>query len=378
MTSTRARGPLTRAFLRFVNMGVPSMDQMLARSVMASNRFFLLAAVVSAPWVLAIAVMDPPATLPPALTHLLLVGVWCGCLVLNRRQWHLAAAIVGLAAPIAQFVYLASVFSVDAGFQLPLLTVGALAFVVLTPQQWRGALALTAVATAALVWTYAGEPFAQGRVALTEVQIRGFATGNVMVVVIVVSMLAWFNNYFFVRQRRHNQRLLDEAQVAARTDALTGVLNRRGMAPVLADAAHHGQFCVAQVDLDRFKKVNDRLGHGAGDVVLAHVARTLVSAVGGRGTVARWGGEEFLVVVPGADLAQGLALMESARAAIQAEHAPPQAVAHVTVSIGLAAATPGAHIDQVLGFADAQLYRAKAAGRNVVRADALAGPPAQP
>ncbi|GIG54758.1 GGDEF domain-containing protein [Demequina activiva] len=373
MTKNRARGPFARALVGVVNAGVTPLDRMRARSVMAANRFFLIAAVVSLPWALIIALADPPVTLAPGLTHLAMVCIWVICVDLNRRQLYLSAAVSGLLVPIAQFTYLASVFSVDAGFQLPLLTVGALAFVIFTPPEWWGGLALTIVATLALVWTYGGAAFDSGQVDMGTPELRVLAVSNVVVVVMILSVLAWFNNYFFVRERRRNVRLLAEAEVAARTDSLTEVFNRRGVSPVLSQTARDGHYSVALADLDRFKRINDRLGHGAGDVVLSNVARTLVEAVGERGTVARWGGEEFLVVLPGMALDEAVEHMERARTAIEKEYGAEGVLENVTMSVGVAHAPRFTSKDEVLRLADAKLYEAKASGRNLVVGATLVG-----
>ncbi|WP_159448744.1 diguanylate cyclase [Demequina sp. NBRC 110053] len=371
MTKTRARGPVSRAVTGVLNAGVTPLNRMRARSVMGANRFFLLAALISLPWVPFVALADPPTTVAPALTHLAMICVWVICIELNRRQLYLSAATGGLLVPIAQFTYLASVFSVDAGFQLPLLTVGALAFVFYAPREWPGAAAMTALATAALVWTYGSRPFEDGSADVTQEQVRTFAIANVGLVVLIVSILAWFNTYFFMRERLRNERLLADAEVAARTDSLTEVFNRRGVAPVLTQAARDGEHCVALADLDRFKRINDRLGHGAGDVVLSHVARTLAEAVEGRGTVARWGGEEFLVVLPGMTLAEGVECMEGARRALEAEFADASVLEPVTMSVGVAHAVQHTGKDEVLRVADAMLYEAKASGRNLVVGSSL-------
>ncbi|WP_297080877.1 diguanylate cyclase [uncultured Demequina sp.] len=366
MTAKRARVPFSRAVIGVVNAGVTPLDRMRARSVMAANRFFLVSAIVSLPWAIVIALADPPVTAAAGLTHLTMVCVWVICIDLNRRRLYLSATLSGLLVPIAQFTFLASVFSIDAGFQLPLLTVGAIAFVVFTPQEWLGGLVMTVLATGALLWTYGGSAFDSGEASVSDGHLRGFAVANVILVVVIVSTLAWFNNYFFVRERRRNERLLDEAEIAARTDSLTEVYNRRGVSPVLSQTARAGTYCVALADLDRFKRINDRLGHGAGDVVLSNVARTLVASVGDRGTVARWGGEEFLVVLPGMELDEAVAFMDEARKALETEYRSDGVLERVTISVGVAHAPRYTSKDEVLRLADAKLYDAKASGRNIV------------
>ena len=157
-----------------------------------------------------------------------------------------------------------------------------------------------------------------------------------------------------------------EARAAAQTDSLTESLNRRGIAPVIAAAARQGQYALALVDLDRFKRINDALGHGAGDVVLANVARSISRSIGDAGTVARWGGEEFLIVLPQTSLNNALAVMERMRAEVEDEYAMDGVAQPVTISAGVAHGRQLAPKEELLRLADAKLYEAKASGRNVV------------
>lgn len=333
---------------------------------MGANRFFLMSAAVCLPWAFAIAVAHPPQTLAPALTHLAMVCGWVVCVDLNRRRRYLLATVIGLVWPIIQFAYLSWVFSTESGFPLPLLTVGALAFVLFPPRQWVGAASVTVLAAGVLVRMYVAEDFQAPAAPISSAWIDAAAVGNVLVVVMIVSAIALFNNQYFVRERTRNDQLLAEAQVAARTDALTEVYNRRGITPLLSEASRSGEYALALADLDRFKRINDRLGHGAGDVVLSNVARTLVDAVGARGTVARWGGEEFLVVLPGVQLDAAVAVMEAARRAMEDEYGDTAFVEPVTISVGVAHAPRHTGKEEVLRLADAKLYEAKASGRNRV------------
>ncbi|MFW7413762.1 diguanylate cyclase [Demequina sp. SO4-18] len=374
MTGTLGRRPLRRAFVIILNSGISGLDPVRARSVMGANRFFLMSAAVCLPWVVAIAVAHPPQTLVPALTHLAMVCGWVVCVDLNRRRHYVVASVIGLAMPIIQFAYLSSVFSTEAGFPLPLLTVGALAFVMFPPLQWRVAATITAIAALVLVRMYIAADFEVPDVEVSDGWLTGASVGNVIVVVMIVSVLALFNNHYFVRERRRNDELLAEAQVAARIDALTEVYNRRGITPVLSEALRSGEYALALADLDRFKRINDRLGHGAGDVVLSNVARTLVDAVGSRGSVARWGGEEFLVVLPGMSLSAAVAVMEDARRAMEYEYGDDAFLEPVTISVGVAHARQHAGKEETLRLADAKLYEAKESGRNRVLGASVATP----
>jgi two-component system cell cycle response regulator len=166
-----------------------------------------------------------------------------------------------------------------------------------------------------------------------------------------------------------NRALAEMADV----DALTGLPNRRASGDALAQGAAKalesgGQLTVALVDIDHFKAINDTYGHSAGDQVLSVVAARLRAEVGSTDLVGRWGGEEFIAVLPGANRASAAATAEALRAANagQAIEVGMHMIA-VTVSIGWASAS-GAMPDLLVELADAALYRAKADGRNRVRA----------
>ncbi|HTN52482.1 MAG TPA: diguanylate cyclase [Anaeromyxobacter sp.] len=166
----------------------------------------------------------------------------------------------------------------------------------------------------------------------------------------------------------------DLASVAelARRDPLTGLANRRALAEALsrelARARRAGTaLAVAVLDVDRFKQVNDAHGHPAGDAVLAAVAARASAALREGDLLGRLGGEEFLALLPGADLAAALAAGERLRKAVAA--APVQAGAAgiaVTVSVGCAALGRDEDGAALLARADARLYEAKRAGRDRV------------
>lgn len=177
--------------------------------------------------------------------------------------------------------------------------------------------------------------------------------------------------------RRVNRRI---AAVAA-MDALTGLLNRRSAGAAgraaLAAARKQGEpLSVLMFDVDHFKQVNDRFGHASGDEVLRQVAAVLRHGLRRSDRLARWGGEEFLLLLPGTAAAEAAALGERQRAAMAdavvqvGEGLPPL---QVTLSAGVAALQPGdSQLDAVIARADAALYSAKRQGRNRVVVDASA------
>ncbi|MED5622269.1 GGDEF domain-containing protein [Ideonella sp. BN130291] len=158
----------------------------------------------------------------------------------------------------------------------------------------------------------------------------------------------------------------------ATTDALTRVLNRYAFMAALereaAAAARTGQpLCIAMVDLDHFKAVNDRHGHLAGDAALRHVARMLRRTVRKSDWLARFGGEEFVVLMPGTGQALAEAAAERMRlAACQPGEARTGLATGLTVSIGVTQWQPGEPIEVTLRRADEALYQAKHQGRDRV------------
>jgi diguanylate cyclase len=165
---------------------------------------------------------------------------------------------------------------------------------------------------------------------------------------------------------------MDQVQELARRDPLTGLLNRRALDEALARSLALGRrqadhACLMYVDLDHFKSINDRFGHAVGDEVLRHVGRAMLATVREIDTVARFGGEEFVVLLPGTGLELATVVAERLRRALS--EPPPASLPRelrLSASIGLTVLKPDDDADAALRRADAALYGAKAAGRNRV------------
>jgi diguanylate cyclase len=166
-------------------------------------------------------------------------------------------------------------------------------------------------------------------------------------------------------------REIAEYMSEARTDPLTGLCNRRVFDEVLRNAlaAWHAQgklLSMALVDIDRFKSLNDTLGHMAGDLVLREVARVLKDVAPRGSFVARYGGEEFACILPAHDLAAACEIGERLRSAVEQHPFQfEQQSLQLTVSCGVAQATFGED-SALVKRCDTALYAAKSGGRNAV------------
>lgn len=189
---------------------------------------------------------------------------------------------------------------------------------------------------------------------------------------------AWIGLLFDISERHRAEEELRRARDAlyekATRDPLTGVLNRGAiMERLLSErdraVRHHTPLSVSLLDIDRFKAVNDTYGHLTGDDALRTVAARLALGCRAYDTLGRYGGEEFLVVLPGCDPQGALSQAERLRSGIaDTSIATGSGELPITISVGVATLLPGPEIclDALLHAADEALYRAKAAGRNRV------------
>lgn len=161
-------------------------------------------------------------------------------------------------------------------------------------------------------------------------------------------------------------------KLAARTDSLTSLLNRRafieeGVVCTIRAAALGIPVAALVFDLDRFKSINDRFGHAAGDRVLKRFAATLRSELHRMDLAGRMGGEEFATLLPGCDQRVALVIADRIREAFAAGGAIEDVEIAATVSVGVAVATRPQELAVLLAEADRAVYLAKRAGRNCVR-----------
>ncbi|HLN61209.1 MAG TPA: diguanylate cyclase [Symbiobacteriaceae bacterium] len=190
-----------------------------------------------------------------------------------------------------------------------------------------------------------------------------------------LALLQYRNQVVTIRQQNRIEEQQRELEAKNQTltrlatrDPMTGVLNRAQFM-VEAErqvAGRQETACLIMMDVDHFKRINDTYGHPAGDRILTEAAQLMARLLRGTDLLARFGGEEFAILLPGTSLEEGLAVAESLRIAVALQ---PFSFGgdpiHVTASFGVAAVTAGMDLGYLA--ADAALYRAKGDGRNCVR-----------
>ena len=176
------------------------------------------------------------------------------------------------------------------------------------------------------------------------------------------------------RQKRELERALEQIRMLATRDELTGLVNRRHMSVLLHEEQERQTrsgrtMTLVLIDIDLFKRINDSHGHAAGDTVLRRFADAASTVVRNTDAVSRWGGEEFLLMLPGtgADEAKsGVDRIRESLGRVVFDDIAERLT--VTFSAGLAECPPNASIDAAIDRADRAMYRAKASGRNCTMA----------
>lgn len=165
---------------------------------------------------------------------------------------------------------------------------------------------------------------------------------------------------------------LSQVSELVREDQLTGALNRRGLDAAFENEAtradrQQAPLCIALLDIDNFKRLNDTLGHHAGDQALTHMCSVIKEALRPSDSVARYGGEEFVILLPGIDLAEATSTIERLQRELTKKfflHENERVL--VTFSAGVAQRAPQEPQEEVIGRADKAMYKAKQTGKNRV------------
>jgi diguanylate cyclase (GGDEF)-like protein len=295
-----------------------------------------------------------------AAFNLISVPTWAGAWLLNRRRHSTLAMWLLTVEVVAHAALAVAILGWGSGFQYYLIPL--IPFMMFND---RAPIVTVTLASAAVLVIFA----LLARVAPAAVPLpatlEAFKYANM---VIPFSMLALQSYHFRLASAAVEQRMTEMAL----TDPLTGLFNRRQMSQRLQDEvqrfrAQGTDFSIIIADVDHFKDINDRYGHDVGDRVLSRVALLFAEGLRTGDAVARWGGEEFLVLLPGTHLKAAQEVAQRLRSVSEARLGASEGVGlPLTVTFGVATFSRTESLEACLKQADDALYRGKAEGRNRV------------
>ncbi len=351
-TGSHATGPVRR-----VTTGIPAVVPLPPRITAVIRYVAWVGIVAHTGFIPMFALMGYPRL---AAFNVASVATWLGAALANRRgRSTLAMGLLTLEV-VAHAVLATSTLGWASGFQYYL--VPLIPFVMFNDRlPSRTVAAISTVICAALL---ALRAFAPESVAVDAASAL-LRYGNLAIPLLALGLVT----FHFRRASTTAERRMESM---ALTDPLTGLLNRRSMEQRLREAAQGFQrtgrvFSLVMADIDRFKRINDVHGHAAGDRVLRAVAGLLGERLRGGDAVARWGGEEFLLLLPETDLATACDVADRLRATVEARLSDSAGLGDsVTLTFGVAVFDRPMRVDACLKQADDALYAGKAEGRNRV------------
>lgn len=295
-------------------------------------------------------------------------GYTFGILVVRLGQ-QTAGAVIALGVATVHILLATQVLGWQSGLHLYLIAGGQLVLMLFTERQ--RALRWVFVSLAAVTFVVCQLAFSadEAPYEMAPETLTLLFSVNAVITAALMYVLAAFAHMRAASAGRLAAASAARAEYLANTDALTGLSNRR---PVMEHLEVLGknekaQYCVALADLDSFKALNDEYGHVCGDRVLATLGERLRNEIRPTDSVGRWGGEEFIFVMPGATLDEAVIMMERMRGTVGDHVVPCSGHSHlITISIGVSNRPEGAMSHRVIKRADDALYEAKQSGRNRV------------
>ncbi len=368
-TPARARATFTGMVVRVLDRRVGALTGDAGRAVATTHSFLGFALIVSMAYTAFYMTYDIIGLGGLIIMHIVWIAAYVGGLLLARLGRHLAAALIAFAVPTAQLVTATAYLGWEAGTHLYLLTGGQLVYITLTERQkvWRW-IWVTVTLAAFLVCQFI-LPSDGALYSMPPVLLQTLFSINAVLTAFILFMGAALSHYRVEQARAVAAEAAERAERIANTDLLTGLATRRPVLDRLVELSSPDgdDYCLAIADLDHFKALNDEYGHGCGDRVLAEVGDLLRAQLRLTDSVGRWGGEEFIFVLPGSSSADAAATMDRIRESIA--EAPIACDGHthsVKASIGLTQGDHSGAAHAALRRADDALYEAKKKGRNQV------------
>lgn len=307
---------------------------------------------------------------PLVLINVISIALYATGLALNRRRWYLAVLAIGLFEVTAHAVVATAILGWASGFHIYILALVPLVFF-FDPWSMRARAATSFVIIVFyVVFAWFAYRFLEDD---PRWFVEWFRYGNLLIGAIVLSALSYYYGTAVRRAQIDLEEKNARLDALARTDHLTGLPNRREALALIewerVRSARTGEvFAIAIIDVDHFKRINDDHGHACGDLALQRVAEALRHSLRAQDSIARWGGEEFLLILPRTDRDGAMVAAEKARSCIGSTDIQlAEAVVRVTVTIGVSIVAPGSDVTEVLKRADRALYDGKDAGRDRVQ-----------
>ncbi|MCJ8285572.1 MULTISPECIES: GGDEF domain-containing protein [unclassified Halomonas] len=301
-----------------------------------------------------------------ALINVISVAMWLGAYLANQHGEQDRAVYLITTEAYCHAIIATVILGTSAGFHFYLLTLSCWAAVTHSVK-W---VALVLGLMGMLVFLFLEFP-------LSQMFPLESGPGFPLMLATLNLSCALFTMVGFAMLARHVYETQEETLTSMATrDALTGLHNRRFAGEYLRQLSGDRQdgtntpYSLALIDIDHFKLINDKHGHKVGDQCLIQISDLLVRHFRRSDVLCRWGGEEFLLIFPGADLNEILPVLEGFQERLRSLPIMHNGdVISLTVSVGVTSHTPGMHYDLLINRADHLLYRAKAEGRDRIISD---------
>ncbi|MEX0914193.1 MAG: GGDEF domain-containing protein [Demequina sp.] len=357
------------ALSRLVSRNVGGLKGSEGRAASTTHSFLIFTLIATVAYTVFLMAYDYTGLGPTIAVTMVAAGGYGIGVVVVRLGHHTAAAVLAFLVAFAQIVIMVHTLGWPSGVHLYLIAGGQLVFMVFTERQRALRAVFVSMAAGAFLYSQLWVRIDHTLYAMPDNVLSVLFSVNAVTTAALMYVLAAFAHTRARAASALAERSAARAEYLANTDPLTGLSNRR---PVmehleLLGERHETRYCVALADLDHFKGLNDEFGHVCGDRVLATLGERLRAQVRPTDSVGRWGGEEFIFVMPDVDMADAVAMMERMRRVV-GDHVVPCAghSHHVTVSIGVSGRPVGAKAHRVIKRADDALYEAKLNGRDRV------------
>jgi diguanylate cyclase (GGDEF)-like protein len=335
-----------------------------------TTRVFLYASVLAQlSFAVLFAVWGADRFLPLIVVAILTLPLYGVAVMWARRGNSAGAGVMAVAIPIGPLVAYTAAFSVDASVHV-LLFIFAIGLFVLVPNDRPEARLYLALGIfVAFVVCETVFTLDRSWATIDPATIETFAAVNRTNTAAGIILLGILLHKRMEFHRRILEGAAKHGELLATTDDLTGLPNRRPVIAQLEEFEKQGisDYAIVLIDIDHFKSINDEFGHHCGDAMIHHVGQHLRDHFRQSDMASRWGGDEFLVLMPNIPRRSLVAVLERLRSSVAAMAVPcHDHIHHVTVSVGAAHGLTGETADECIAAADHALYRAKHEGRDRV------------